>query len=188
MRLEQEHAADDVVLASGVTPAAYAGEIVAFARCGNSVQLLAGAGSRSMLRARVKAILDTERSRTVVGRRIVLASLLAVVAVSLPMAAMQTKRKIYKVGEGVTSPQILHKEEPQYTEEARDAKIEGSVALSAIIESDGSVQEVAVLRGLDPGLDNNAMEAIRNWQFRPAEKDGAPVAVSVRIEVNFRLK
>jgi protein TonB len=116
-----------------------------------------------------------------------LASAAVVMAVALPLAAMQAERKIYKTGGDVSTPKLLHKEEPSYTADAKDAKIEGGVLLSGVIEADGRLSEIEVLRGLDPGLDANAVEAVQKWLFRPAEKNGTAVPVSVRIEVNFRL-
>lgn len=187
MRLEQEYAADDCVLRQGWNPAEYATELLNIAKSGRNEQLLAGAGTTSMLTARVNAILQRERSRTMTTRRMMLTSVAAVLAIALPLAAMQAGRRVYRIGDGVTAPKQLYKEEPAYTQEARDAKVEGAVLLSGVIEADGSITEVRVERSLDAGLDNNAVEAVKRWQFKPAEKDGVPVAVSVRIEVNFRL-
>lgn len=122
-----------------------------------------------------------------VSRRMVFASLAAVLAIAIPLAATQAGRKVYKIGGDIVAPKPVYKEEPAYTPEARDAKIEGAVLLSAVIEADGSVTGISVERSLDAGLDNNAVETVKRWQFKPAEKDGAPVAVSVKIEINFRL-
>ena len=101
---------------------------------------------------------------------------------------MQAERKVEKIGDKeVTAPRPIQKQEPEYTEEARDAKIEGSVTLSVVIEADGRIYEANVVKGLDPGLDANALAAVRMWVFEPATKRGEPVAVSANIEVNFRL-
>ncbi len=62
------------------------------------------------------------------------------------------------------------------------------MVLLVVIEADGHASDVAVARSLDDGLDANAVSAVQRWVFRPAEKDGSPVAVSARIEVNYRLK
>lgn len=94
-----------------------------------------------------------------------------------------------KVGQdGVTAPQPLYRVEPKYTPEARNAHVEGTVTLSTVVEADGSVSRVKVLKGLDPGLDKNAVAAVSTWKFKPAEKDGKPVAVAAQIEVRFQLK
>jgi protein TonB len=112
---------------------------------------------------------------------------MALVAVALPLAAMQA-RKVHKIGGDVTPPQVLVKNEPTYTDAARDAKIQGAVVLNVVIEANGRIEEVAVERSLDSDLDANAMDAVRTWEFAPARLNGEPVAVSARIEVNFRLK
>ena len=121
-------------------------------------------------------------------KRMVLASAAALVVMALPLAAVQSGRKTFKVGElGVTAPVLTHKVEPQYTPEAREAKIEGTVLLSATIETDGNVYGISVVKGLDSGLDANAVAAVSSWHFKPAEKEGKAVPVSAKIEVNFRL-
>ncbi len=122
-------------------------------------------------------------------RRMALATAAALVIVALPIAAVQASRKAYKVGEdGVTRPEVIYRENPKYTDAAKDAKIEGAVLLSAIIETDGKAHDVEVTRSLEPGLDASAVAAIENWIFRPAEKDGSPVPVRAVIQINFRLR
>lgn len=121
------------------------------------------------------------------SRQLIVATVVALLAVALPFASMQAERRVETVGNGVKPPRPLYKPEPKYTEDAREAKIEGSVGLSLIIEADGTTSDVKVKRTLHPGLDANAVEAVRGWKFAPAEKDGQPVAVFANIEVNFRL-
>ncbi len=93
----------------------------------------------------------------------------------------------YRVGNGVSAPSVLRKTEPQYSEEARVARLQGGVVMSVIIGTDGLVQEPRVVRGLGLGLDENAIEAISQWQFKPGTRDGQPVKVAATIEVNYRL-
>lgn len=188
MRIEQEHAADDCVLLQGVLPADYATRLVRMATADKYDQLLAGAGVRSLLAVRVEAILDRARRRTMLNRRMALASAAAALAIALPLAAMQTERPVYKIGADVTAPAPTYREEVQYTPEAKAARIEGAVLLSVVIEASGTVSGIQVLRGLDAGLDKQATLAVEKWRFKPAMKDGAPVAVSANIEVNFQLK
>jgi len=188
MRIEQEHAADDCVLQAGILPAEYAMRLVSMATGGRREPLLAGAGMRSLLAVRVEAILDGTRRRTMLNRRLVLSSAAAALLVALPMAAMQAERKVYKVGGDVTRPEVVYKEQVQYTQEARDVRIEGTVLLSVIIEASGTASDIRVMRGLDPGLDKQAILAVEKWRFKPATKEGAQVAVTANIEVNFRLK
>ncbi|HJT87725.1 MAG TPA: energy transducer TonB [Bryobacteraceae bacterium] len=94
---------------------------------------------------------------------------------------------IYRVGGGVTAPALLHKVEPEYSEEARKAKYQGTVVLYVEIDASGRVANVRVVRSLGLGLDEKAVEAIHKWRFRPGYKDGNPVTVAATVEVNFRL-
>jgi protein TonB len=86
------------------------------------------------------------------------------------------------------APQLVHKTNPAYTREARDAAIEGTVVLYAEIGTDGRAHNMQVIQGLGYGLDARAMECVRHWRFRPATEDGVPVSKAAVIEVNFRLK
>jgi TonB family protein len=95
---------------------------------------------------------------------------------------------IFKVGGGVSAPTIIKKVDPQYSEEARKARYQGTVVLEAIVQKDGSVQIVRVVRSLGFGLDEKAIEALRQWKFSPAKQNGVPVPVALNIEVNFNLR
>jgi periplasmic protein TonB len=94
---------------------------------------------------------------------------------------------VYKIGGGVSAPVPVFKPEPEYSEEARKAKYQGSVTLSIVIMPDGSTSNIRVVRPLGLGLDEKAIEAVTKWRFRPSLKDGKPVAVTANVEVNFRL-
>lgn len=93
---------------------------------------------------------------------------------------------VSRVGNGVTGPTLISKVEPAYTEEARAAKINGTVVLYIEVDSKGVPQNIRVLRSLEPGLDQNAIYAVSQWRFRPGMKDGNPVTVAAQVEVNFR--
>jgi TonB family protein len=95
---------------------------------------------------------------------------------------------VYRVGGGVSAPKLVERYEPSYTEEARAARVQGSVLLYVVVRSDGTAGQIRVLRSLDPGLDQRAVEAVSTWKFTPGMKDGMPVSVEAQIEVNFRLK
>jgi protein TonB len=86
-----------------------------------------------------------------------------------------------------TPPKLIHKVEPQYTKEALDAKLEGTVALDAVIGIDGIPSDIEVVRGLGKGLDEKAIEALRQWRFSPGSSHGEPIPVKARIEINFRI-
>ncbi len=96
--------------------------------------------------------------------------------------------KVYRVGGGVTPPKVLQKTDPAYTDAASKAKIQGTVRLDLEISPEGFAQNIHVVQGLDPGLDENAVFAVRQWRFQPGLKDGEPVTVAAIIEVNFHLK
>jgi len=94
---------------------------------------------------------------------------------------------VYRIGGGVSAPTVLFKVEPEYSEEARKAKWQGTVVLSLVVDETGHPQSLKVLRSLGLGLDQKAIEAVEKWKFKPGVKDGKPVAVQATIEVNFRL-
>jgi TonB family protein len=100
---------------------------------------------------------------------------------------VQSSSNVFKIGSGVTAPQVLAKTDPEYTEEARVAKYSGTVVLYLEITPEGVAQNIRVVKTLGLGLDDKAVEAISKWHFKPGTKDGEPVTVMANIEVNFRL-
>jgi protein TonB len=86
-----------------------------------------------------------------------------------------------------TAPKLIHKVEPQYTKEALDAKLQGTVALDAVIGVDGIPADIKVVRGLGMGLDEKAIEALGQWRFSPGARHDEPIPVKVRVEINFRI-
>ena len=94
---------------------------------------------------------------------------------------------VYRIGKGMAAPTVLSKIEPQYTDEARAARFQGTVVLQIVVGTDGLVHDVHLLRGLGLGLDENAIEAVNRWRFKPGAKDGQPVKVLATIEVQYRL-
>ena len=97
---------------------------------------------------------------------------------------------VYRPGNGVTLPRVLHEERPQYTSDAMRAKVQGTVLLECVVRTDGSVGDVQVLRSLDPtfGLDQQAVAAARKWRFAPGTRLGEPVPVLITIELTFTLR
>jgi TonB family protein len=93
---------------------------------------------------------------------------------------------VFHVGPGITPPFVVVKAQPRYTDEARLAKLEGSVLLSLVVGADGQPSDIQVARPLGLGLDESAVENVRAWQFKPGSKNGTPVAVLVNEEVFFR--
>jgi periplasmic protein TonB len=94
---------------------------------------------------------------------------------------------VFRVGGGVSAPRPIYDPEPEYSEEARHAKYQGTVLLALIVGADGRPRDIRVQRALGMGLDEKAVEAVRGWRFEPSTKDGHPVAVQVNVEVSFRL-
>jgi len=139
------------------------------------------------LTSRVAAILDTARRRTTAGIGARIGVVVAAVALLVPLSAFQS-RNVYHAGEeGVTSPSVTYKVQPSYTPEAKEAKIQGTVVITAVVNSLGRAEDIKVTRSLDPGLDVNAIGAVSQWLFKPGTKDGQPVDVAVMIEINFKL-
>jgi periplasmic protein TonB len=94
---------------------------------------------------------------------------------------------VYHVGGGVSAPRTIYDPDPEYSEEARKAKYQGSVTLSLVVDSEGHPRNVHVVRSLGMGLDEKAIEAVSKWRFEPGLKNGYPVAVQIAVEVVFRL-
>jgi TonB family protein len=92
-----------------------------------------------------------------------------------------------KIGNGVSQPKIAQKVEPTYAEEARRAKLQGTVKLSCVIGANGKARDFQVATSLGLGLDEKAIEAVGMWVFQPGLKDGRPVNVFATIEVRFHL-
>src|ERR1700683_5137111 len=94
---------------------------------------------------------------------------------------------VYRAGEGVPAPKVLHKVEPRYTLEARRATVQGTVMLEVLVDESGKAASSSVISPLGFGLDDRAREAVAQWTFQAAHKDGMPVKVLTTVEVKFRL-
>jgi TonB family protein len=92
-----------------------------------------------------------------------------------------------RIGPGMTPPVPIFSPEPEYSEEARKAKFQGTVTLSLVVDEKGNPTQIRVTRPLGLGLDQKAIEAVEKWKFKAGMKDGKPVAVQASVEVNFRL-
>lgn len=93
----------------------------------------------------------------------------------------------YQIGKGVTAPVVLTQIEPEYSDEARLAKWQGTVRLQVVVDEHGIPRQMKLIRALGLGLDQKAMEAVAKWRFRPGTKNGKPVPVIATIDVSFRL-
>lgn len=94
----------------------------------------------------------------------------------------------YRPGSGITPPSIQREVKPDYTEEARRRGIAGDVVLEIVVRSNGTVGDMKVLQGLGGGLDQRAIDAVRQWRFSPARRFGTPVDVIVEVAVEFKLR
>jgi len=94
---------------------------------------------------------------------------------------------LYRVGGGVSAPRPIYSPDPEYSDEARKAKYQGTVVLWLVVGPDGRPRDIHLARSLGMGLDEKALEAVRTWRFEPARKDGQPVSVQINVEVTFRL-
>jgi TonB family protein len=94
---------------------------------------------------------------------------------------------VYRVGGDVTAPTTTYSPSPQYTKAARKAKYQGTCVLQLIVGPDGKPHDIKVAKHSDYGLDENAIDAVKQWTFTPAMKAGQAVAVQVNVQVAFRL-
>ena len=85
------------------------------------------------------------------------------------------------------APRPLAMPDPDYTEQAREAKLQGMCVLKLIVGADGKPRDIHVLRSLGMGLDEKAMAAVSQWTFAPATKDGTAVPVQISVQVVFKL-
>jgi protein TonB len=92
-----------------------------------------------------------------------------------------------RVGGGVSAPVVLFAPEPEFSEEARKEKVSGNVLVYLQVDRQGRPAHVRVLRGLGMGLDEKAIEAVRQYRFKPAMENGRPVAVEMEVDVNFQI-
>jgi protein TonB len=115
---------------------------------------------------------------------------LAMIATLTTLGAQGSAPQIYAPGNGVTLPSVVKEVRPEYTQAAKDAQIQGTVLLQSVVLADGTIGDVTVTRSLDSklGLDEEAVKAMKQWQFKPGTKDGQPVAVRVQVEMAFTLK
>jgi protein TonB len=104
-----------------------------------------------------------------------------------PGSGGNTGGGVYRIGGGVSQPVVLFAPEPEFSEEARKAKVAGNVVVYLQVDTNGRPTHVHVIRGIGMGLDEKAVEAVRQYKFKPAMKDGKPVVVEMNVEVNFQI-
>jgi TonB family protein len=126
-------------------------------------------------------------------RTILTAAVLSVVQIGLGVAQTNAPEekpqaeKVYRVGPGVTPPKALKRVGAGFSGEAKQIKFQGTVILSIVVDEKGTVRDIQVAQSLGHGLDEKAIEAVKQWKFKPGKKDGQPVPVTVTVEVMFHL-
>jgi protein TonB len=92
---------------------------------------------------------------------------LALIFMAEALLAQEADDKIYNVGRDITPPAIISKSEPEYGDEARKAQVNSTVTMSLVIGRDGSLEDIQIVKGAGFGLDEKAIESIRQWKFKP---------------------
>jgi TonB family protein len=93
---------------------------------------------------------------------------------------------VFRKGKGLTPPRPIKQVSPDYPELRREFDVEGSVIVNAVVDKDGSTRNICIEHSLRDDLDQIAGRAVAQWRFKPASKDGEPVAAWVNVEINFR--
>jgi TonB family protein len=114
-------------------------------------------------------------------------AVISLIFLAFSVADGQDSLGAYRIGGDVSAPRIISSGEPQYSEEARKARLEGKVPIVLVVGDDGTPRDVRVSRPLGFGLDEEAIEKVLAWRFAPGQKAGNPVPVIATIDVNFRL-
>ena len=208
---ERERACDEEVLRLGNEPEIYAESILKTCEfCVASPLACVSGVTGADLKQRIVRIM-TQRSVDKLGflKKLLLVAI-GTGAVAAPIIAGQIKapvataqatqanresvsnnfadpQQIYHIGGDVSAPKLVYAPDPEFTEKARRAKYQGACVIAVIIDAQGNPERVQVVRHLGMGLDKKAVEAVKQYRFKPAMRLGNPVAVQANIEVNFRL-
>jgi len=198
LSLSREMVVDEATLAMTRDRRAYAEALLAFSDPQPHVIGVTPLIGRRTLSQRISLIAEEgsmSRSRRALSKAaLALAVCLAITAIAVdrfPMFAnLQAQSEVYRPGNGVSLPEVVKEVKPDYTRAAMDAQIQGSVWLECVVGETGDVGDITVTRSLDKeyGLDQAAIDAARQWKFKPGRKDGKPVAVGITIELTFTLK
>jgi TonB family protein len=105
----------------------------------------------------------------------------------LPLNPSLDIPKSFRVGNGVSPPRQIDAPEPEFSDAARGVKFQGTVVLWVIVNNEGVPTGIRILSPVGAGLDAKAVQAVKGWKFKPAEKDGQPVSVAIAVQVDFHL-
>jgi TonB family protein len=203
---ERERACDEEVLRLGNPPQVYAESILKTCEfcMGSPLPCVSGVTGAD-LKQRIVRIMTPDSAMKLTLTRKLLLGVMALGALAGPIlvglvkaplvnaespqasAAPAPRNQIYHIGGGVSAPSLVFSTDPEYTEKARRAKYQGVCVVALIVDEQGNPQRVQVVRHLGMGLDKKAVEAVRQYRFKPAMLRGEPVAVTVNIEVNFKI-
>jgi len=198
----REQLVDHLVIARIPSKRAYMTALLTFFDAGRPAALATMFLRRRHLRSRLRTLAkESIMSRrrfisTAIVLMFVMTGTMATTVVALPFgspireATAQTPDVVDGNEPGVTLPKLVSRVNPQYTPAAMQAKIEGTVMMKAVIRTDGTAGDIAIVQSLDSqyGLDEQAVAALRQWRFEPGRKAGKPVPVRVTIEMRFTLK
>lgn len=113
---------------------------------------------------------------------------IAHLAAAVVIWAQEPRQAPMRVGKGMTPPSVVRKVEPEYSQQAREAGLQGKVLLSIVVTEEGRADKIEVVSPLGFGLDERAIRAVEQWVFKPGIKEGKPVPIFATIEVNFRFE
>ncbi len=103
---------------------------------------------------------------------------------ALLLPAQTDDETVYDLGPGVTPPRVIKQVNPHYSTD-RGVRAVGSVIIALVVSSKGLPRDPRVVKGLDKDLDASAVEAVKEWRFAPAQKDGKAIAVRVSVQIQF---
>ena len=192
IRLAREQVIDRTVVRLTGARRPYVEALLAFADVERATAAAPAFSPKHHLKRRISSIVkevSMKRSRLIVSLATITLCVAIAMVFTIRMFPLRGQdRAVHSVSEpGVVSPRVLYKVEPHYTPDARDAKIAGTVVVELEVQADGRAHNPQIVRSLDPGLDQNAIDAISHWRFQPGTKNGLPVTVHATIEVNFKL-
>lgn len=195
VQLAREQCVDELVVEATGERQIYMNTLLSFGDVA-AAPVAATFRGRHHLSHRIRA-LASPRPRSLVRDRCAAAFLLVTVLTATTAATSlrslqgdASKETVHEPGNGVTLPIVVREVQPQYTDAAKQARVEGKVLLSCVVTKEGKVDRIAVDRSLDKqfGLDEAAVAALTQWAFKPGTKDGQPVAIRIHVEMTFALK